>query len=179
MLSIEPPADVDPDRAVNARWNADQEAALAMARERAAVLHPPSQTRPWYWPHEQRIGNAYLGEDHDWPLCYPHDWPEPRTDLYGFGDEWTGEVLVIPADELPHEAEVVPRKRPARYGGEARAELNDGIEDAEIIEEPAETSTEAGPERSRSALLVRGGWRTLGTLENGEFRPNTTDPFSR
>jgi hypothetical protein len=79
---------------------------------------------------------------------------------------------------LPHQAEVVRPKPATRYDGEARAELNDGVEDAEVIEEPVESTTEAYPARSRSALVVRGGWRTLGTIENGEFRPNTMDPFS-
>jgi hypothetical protein len=76
VLGIEPPESVDPKGAVKARWKIEQQSAIAMGRERAALLYPPSPSRPWYWPHEERIGNPYRGDHHEWPVCYPHDWLE-------------------------------------------------------------------------------------------------------
>jgi hypothetical protein len=166
VLGIEPPEDVDPDGKVKARWNLEREAIVAVAREKAAELHPPSQTRPWYWCHEERIGNLYLGEHHDWPVVYAHDWnPETHPDLYGFADQWVeGEVLVIPADELPHEAEIVGPKPAQCYEAEPVAEIEDGVEVAEIVPEPR---------RRSGGLVVHGGWRELGTFDRatGDFVP--------
>jgi hypothetical protein len=169
---LEQPGHVDADLETQIR----REAILVEARERAAVMHPRGCQRQWRWPHE-RPSSAYDLR----PVVYYADWdPETHQDFYGSADRWApGETVVVSADEIPVEAKPVAPKPASRYEGEARAELNDGIEDAEVVDEPASSTTEPLPERSRSALVVRGGWRTLGTLENGAFRPNTMDPFSR
>jgi hypothetical protein len=107
---------------------------------------------------------------------YYADWdPVANPDYYGFAHLWApGETVVIPAEEIAVEATPAPSKRTSRYDVEPVAEIEDGIEEAEVAQEPPAEATETYPERRRSGVLVvRGQSRELGTIDRatGGFVP--------
>jgi hypothetical protein len=164
----------------DAERDARRTAVVAMAREKAAELVQAERSRPWCWPHEpQPIGAPAL------PVVIPWDWNgSTHVDVYDVVDErWTpGETVVVPVDELPVEAEPAPSRSHAKPVSQPRAALDDGIPEAEIVEDVAPDHRSAEQEdtsqRRSGGLVSRGGWRTIGHLVDGEFRPDAMDTFS-
>ena len=129
---------------------------------------PPTDalgSRPWCWGHEaQPIPSSPVA------VAYAHDWcSATHPDLYDLGGVWTaGTTLVIPADAVPVDAEVLDDHQAARRRtapSRARA-LEDGIDDAIVVPEPSRQVARLGSSR------VIGTW-----AHDTGFSPWTDHPF--
>lgn len=114
------------------------------------------------------------------PVVYPHDWArdEVEVDLYGFGDRWVpDEVLVISPEEIPVDGELLAappsppetRERRRRNGRGMRVIEVEEVANVSEIEEPHATESTAVVPWSAPSAPER--TRYLGSIEHGAFAP--------